>query len=423
MKYFNEYLTALSKLIEFKSVEGKSEPYAPYGKEVKGAIDFFLDTAKNLGFKTKNYDGYAGEVTFGEGREIGIIGHVDVVPEGEGWNTPPYVLTEKDGYLCGRGVLDDKGPLLASLFALKELKDSGEKVNCKFRLFVGGNEETGWRDAEYLKAHANLPEYGFSPDGNFPVSYAEKGVLIVEFKLPELKNFCDLTGGTVFNAVCGYATVKPKFTPDSEKLKKFGLTYDDKKGIIESVGKSAHGSRPDLGKNAFLPLFEYMADCGEDLNDIIDCLFKDKGNLKNIKSEQGITTFSPNLVGKEDDGVYIKCDCRFPYPVETAELKKVFDSFDIPYKTSLKHTTQYSEKEGFLVKTLLKAYNSVTGGKAEPISQGGSTFARVFKKGVAFGPEFPDEPSTIHEPNERVKIEDLKKIYEIYEKAIFELAK
>ena len=420
MEYFDEYIKNLETLVSFKSVGGEKSDGAPFGAGVRGALDFFLKVARDMGFSVTDYDGYAGEIAFGEGEEIGIIGHVDVVPEGSGWDTEPYTLTLKDGEYYGRGVLDDKGPLFAALFALKELKDSGVSPKRKFRLFIGTNEETGWQDAEYLKAHATLPEYGFSPDGNFPVSYAEKGMAIVEFKIPALKNFYALSGGTVINAVCDHATAKPKFTPDQKLLKKYGLKFDGK--IIESFGKAAHGSRPDLGKNAVKPLFEYFLSCGEDVKSVLDFLFNDKGGLKNFTTEQGDITFSPDLLFEKDGDVYIKCDCRFPYPIEEKSLIAVFDTFGLDYKMTVKHGTQYVEKDGFLVKTLLSAYKSVMGGDPKPISQGGSTFARVFKKGVAFGPEFPEIPSTIHEPNERVKKEDLKKIYEIYKKAIFMLA-
>ena len=165
-----------------------------------------LEHAREMGFETINYDNYAGEVCFGEGQEIGIIGHLDVVPVGEGWQTNPFELVEKDGFLFGRGVLDDKLPMLLVLYALNELKNSGEKTNKRFRLFLGCNEETGWKDLDYLKSKTTMPEYGFSPDGNFPVCYAEKGIYIIKVQIPKLKNFSSLSGGTVINAVCAHAT-------------------------------------------------------------------------------------------------------------------------------------------------------------------------------------------------------------------------
>jgi len=287
-------------------------------------------------------------------------------------------------------------------------------------LFFGTNEESGWEDVEYLKSKTVLPEYGFSPDGNFPVSYAEKGMCIVEFSLPKFKNFSLVSGGTVVNAVCGYASAVGKI--DRKLLFKHGLTVN-KDGKIESVGKSAHGSRPELGINAIKKLFEYFIDCGEDIKTEYEYLFGCKFGFNKIVNEQGDVTFSPDIICEDKDCVKIVCDLRFPAPVELNEIIKILDTSGLKYTYSLKHGTQFVEKDGFLVDTLINAYNSVTGEKAKPIAQSGSTFARVFNKGVAFGPEFPDMPSTIHEPNERASKVELLTAYEIYKKAIFDLAK
>ena len=184
MKNSDGFIKNLGELIAIESVEGEAEQGAPFGKNVKRALTWFLNLAESFGFKTVNYDNYAGEIVYSDGQEIGIIGHLDVVPAGTGWNFPPFTLTEKDGYLIGRGVGDDKGAMLMTLYALKELKDSGAPCYKKFRFFIGCNEETRWQDVAYLKTKTTLPEYGFSPDGNFPVSYAEKGFYYVNINLP-----------------------------------------------------------------------------------------------------------------------------------------------------------------------------------------------------------------------------------------------
>lgn len=423
MKEFTPFIKDLTKLISYKSVQGERKDSAPFGEEVKNALNFFLSLAKDFGFETINYDNYAGEVIFGDGEEIGIIGHLDVVPAGDGWNTDPYTLTEKNGYFFGRGILDDKMPLLLCLYALKALKEEGITPNKKIRLILGTNEETGWQDVEYLKTKTTLPEYGFSPDGNFPLSYAEKGIAIVEFKIPLLKNFKDIKGGTVINAVCGKAQVTAKNEGINEKLLlKHGLFLKDN-SIIESIGKSAHGSSPHLGKNAIKTLFNYFLDIGENVNNVVDYLFNDKGNLSSLKSEQGITTLSPNLIEEREDGIYIKCDCRFPYPIEKEDLIKIFNTFNLPYTISIKHDTQYVEKEGEFISSLISAYNEATGENAKPVSLGGSTFARVFNKGVAFGPEFEGMKGAPHEANECASKEEILKAYNIYKKAIYNIIK
>ena len=194
MQNFDGFIQNLRELISIKSVEGKPEKDVPFGKDVKAALQWFLSLAESFGFETVNYDDYIGEIVYGEGQEIGIIGHLDVVPVGTGWTFPPFALTEKDGYFIGRGVGDDKGAMLTTLYALKELKDGGAPCYKKFRFFVGCNEESGWRDVAYLKTKTTVPEYGFSPDGNFPVSYAEKGFYYVNVKIPPFENFGAITG-------------------------------------------------------------------------------------------------------------------------------------------------------------------------------------------------------------------------------------
>ncbi len=423
MNNFNEYIDDLKKLISYKSVLSDEKENAPFGLAVKDCLLFFLERAKEMGFETINYDNYAGEVVFGKGEEIGIIGHLDVVPIGIGWNSDPFTLTEKDGVYYGRGLADDKTPLLSCLYALKELKDSDIKVNKKFRLIVGCDEESGWRDIDHLQTKTTLPEYGFSPDGNFPITYAEKGIVEVSFSFPALKNFADIKGGSVVNAVCDYATVRPLDGGiDKEKLKKHNLILTDE-GIIVSKGKSAHGSTPHLGKNALLPLFEYFLSMGEDVKNVLDFLFYDKANIFGHKTEQGTLTLSPDLISQKGDTITITCDCRIPAPITLEEILPIFNSFGLAVKTKARHEPMMVEKDGWFVQTLLNAYNDITGENAEPLSMGGSTFARAFKKGCSFGPNFNDYNNQLHDANENLPKAHLLKCYEIYKKAIFDLAK
>lgn len=423
MKNFKEFTKDLAELVKIPSVEGVAEENAPFGTAVKDALNWFLKKATSFGFDTINYDNYAGEIIYGDGQEIGIIGHIDVVPVGGGWHYPPFSLTEKDGYLIGRGVGDDKGAMLLTLYALKSLKDSKIKCNKKIRFFVGCNEESRWQDVAYLKTKTTIPEYGFSPDGNFPVSYAEKGFYYVNVLVPAFKNFGAISGGTVINAVCAHAEISPKGNFDKALLKKYGLKFEN--GKIISLGVSAHGSKPQLGKNALLPLFEFLKDCGENVGDIIDYLFKDKWNVSTMQNEQGFVTFSPDIAKPtEDGGTQIMCDCRIPAPFTIEDVKEKFAKSPLSITViDHDHPPFLTDKNGAFVKTLLGAYNAVTGENEKPVSMGGSTFARVFKKGCAFGPEFEKENYHMHEADERVKISSLVKTYEIYEKTLFDLAK
>ena len=423
MNNFNQYIIDLKNLISYKTVSEKKDNDAPFGKQLKDCLNYFLTRAQEMGFETINYDNYAGEVTLGNGEEIGIIGHLDVVPIGIGWETDPFTLTEKDGVYYGRGLSDDKTPLLSCLYALKELKDSGNAVSKKFRLIVGCDEECGWRDIEYLQTKTTLPEFGFSPDGNFPLTYAEKGIVEVSFTFPKLKRFTDIKGGTVVNAVCDYATVRPlDGGVDEKKLQKFNLCLNED-GLIVSKGKSAHGSTPHLGKNALLPLFEYFLSMGEDVKTVLDYLFYDKAGVFQQKTEQGTLTLSPDLISQKGDKITITCDCRIPAPMTLEEILPIFNSFGLSLSTKVRHQPMMVEKEGWFVQTLLSAYNEITGENALPLSMGGSTFARAFKKGCSFGPSFNNYNNNIHDANENLPKDHLLKCYEIYKKAIFDLAK
>ncbi len=426
MRDYLKFTQDLSKLVAINSVKDKPKKNMPFGENVFRAFETFMGLARNMGFKTVNYNNYIGEIDYGdEGEEVGIIGHIDIVPAGTGWNTDPFTLTEKDGKLIGRGVLDDKSPLLMCLYALNELKScvdaKGLKTKKRFRLFVGCDEETAWEDIDYFKRNHKFPKYGFSPDGNFPVIYAEKGMLHATFSIPKLKNFYDVSGGTVFNAVCGRCTVKPKGKIDYEKIKKHGLNVLSD-GTIESLGVSCHGSMPEKGKNAIKPLFEYFLDEGEDVKNFLDCLFYDKFNLSRLKNEQGKLTFSPDIIFEDDDKISVLCDCRIPAPISVQEVLKIFDRFNITYTYKVHRGPLMVDKNDDFVQTLLKSYNRVTGENVKPKSMGGGTFAYVFEKGCAFGPEFDEEDSCCHEPNEYIEIEKLKKMYEIYKTTIFSLA-
>lgn len=424
MRDYLSFINDLKNLIAFESVMHPASPGAPFGTENKKALEYFLSLASNFGFETINYDNYAGEVVFGNpnGREIGIIGHLDVVPVGDGWDFPPFSLTEKDGYLYGRGVSDDKAGTLLALYSLKELKDSGTPVNVKFRLFAGCNEESGWKDVEYLKTKTTLPEYGFSPDGDFPLSYAEKGMYEVRFSIPKLNNFSSLKGGTVVNAVCDFAScVATEKGIDLQLLKMHGLSLKDG-NVIESYGKSAHGSHPETGVNALKALFNYFLDMGENVKAVVDYLFNDKASVFSLCNEQGNVTFSPDLLDENDEQVVITCDMRIPAPFSFDSVREKLNSFNIKYTVTERHNPVMVEKDGWFVNTLLSAYNDVTGQSLSPVSLSGSTFARAFKKGCAFGLIFPGSDATMHCANEKIKKDELVLAYEIYKKAIFSLA-
>lgn len=414
------FLEKLKKLIAFKTEQAPAQENMPFGKELYDCLTWFNDLAKDFGLSVINYDNYMSEVVIGEGEEIGIIGHLDVVPAGTGWLSDPYTLTLRDGKYYARGITDDKAPLLMCLFAINELLEDGVKFNKKIRLFAGCNEESGWADVDYFKKNNSFPKWGFSPDGNFPVSYAEKGPNPVTFEFSfESKYFSEITGGRVVNAVCDYAYAVGKV--DKTLIEKYNLTVNGDK--IESFGKSAHGSHPELGKNAILPLLQYVKECGENIDGVIENLFEDKQGVTKIGNETGYATLSPNLINVKNGKLIITCDFRVPAKFTTADFIPLFEKVGVPFTMRKAREPLFVPKDSELVVKLNSAYESVTGEKLEPLSLCGATFASVFENGVAFGPELPNTDYHIHEPNEYMGADEIPLMYDIYLKAIKELVK
>ena len=420
MKNYEQFIKDFSLLISANSVQSTATEGAPFGRGVADAFDAFKKICSNMGFSVIDYDGYMGEVYFpstnGEGEPFGVIGHLDVVPAEGDWHTPPFTLTKKDGVFYGRGVQDDKGPTLACLYAVKELLDEGFTFKRPLRFFIGLDEESGWDDVEYFLTKSTFPIEGFSPDGNFPVTYAEKGVNRVVFTIPYKGLATKISGGTVANAVCDYATAKVKI--DDELIKKHGLKVNAD-GVVESFGKSAHGAKPHLGKNAIRALLKYVSELdGGVFDKIVKGLFDDEIGIFKISNDVGNVTISPNIIKQTDEAVELLCDLRIPAKIDTADVIKALDKVGEKYALVSSKKPHYVDENGALVQGLLSAYNKVTGEDAKPYSCSGATFASVFKSGVAFGPEFENEDGAIHEPNEYIKEETLIKCFNIYKQAL-----
>lgn len=264
-------------LIDIPSVsEETSNPNMPFGEGAKAALEYALNLGKKLGFQTKNVDGYCGYIEFGEGEKlVGIIGHLDVVPSGDGWSTPPFEATVKGGNIYGRGAIDDKGPVIASLYAMKAIKDN-LKINARVRLILGINEEKGWKCIKHYKETEEIPNIGFSPDADFPCIYAEKGIATVYLKddYSKYKDFpiqiseIDCNNNAI-NVVPKYCKVSlliddskinlmeiSNFINNEIKNLNFDITssVNDNCIILKSLGIQAHAAHPDLGKNAISPM-------------------------------------------------------------------------------------------------------------------------------------------------------------------------
>lgn len=410
--YFNDIVKNLSQLIKFDSSQAPATEGKPFGEDNARCLDYFLSLASFLGFEVKNYDNYAGEVRFGSGKDFAVLAHLDVVPAGGGWTREPFggEVDRENSRVWGRGAMDDKGPAIITLYAMKALKDAGFKPNKTIKLIVGCNEETGWACMEHYKKVAKMPDVGISPDADFPVIYAEKGIVHIRFEFPASNaQFSALKGGGAANMVCDLCTVKAE--EKSALLEQLGLEYAA--GTVISRGKSAHGSTPEKGVNAIEKVLDYLG-----LSEMKRLLFVEKFGLLNFEDETGILTFSPNVIEQKDGKIYVTCDIRYPATYKLESVLEAVGRYGVAYEILHEQAPLFNDKNGELITTLLGVYNEVTGKNAKPVAIGGGTYARALKCGAAFGPEEDGEECTVHQPDEYITFEKIEKCFEIYKLAL-----
>lgn len=419
MTDLQEVLKSISESIAFDSSKKEGLPGMPFGKGAYDCLTHFLALAQRLGFETKNYDGYVGEVSFGSGEPFAVLAHLDVVPAGDGWTRDPFGGEIAEGRIWGRGAMDDKGPAVATLYAMKALKDKGFCPRKTIKLIVGCNEEDGWECIEHYKQCASLPRVGFSPDADFPVIYAEKGIAHIALHFPvENAPFESLQGGTSANMVCASCAARPLHY-DEKRAKKYRLGY--RNGTLFAIGKSAHGSTPENGVNAIEPILRYFAEENDDIKRILACTFDDMYGLKLLRDETGPLTLSPDIIRYENGEIYLLCDIRYPAGYRFEQISAYFDKMSVRYDVVHEQAPLLCDKNGPLVQTLLSVYEECTGEKAQPVAIGGGTYARALEYGVAFGPERKGDEPVVHQANEYITIERVKLMLEVYEKALEKL--
>lgn len=452
-------LVSIRSVAENPVMTGAGEVY-PFGEGVQDAFACFLKKAEDMGFAVKNVDNYGGHIDFGQGKEIvGILGHLDVVPEGTGWSFDPYSGAVSDGYIYGRGVLDNKGPMTAVLFAMKALKDAGYTPAKKVRLIIGLDEETDWNGMKYYFEREPMPDFGFTPDANFPAINGEKGMLTFEIakKFPKAQggglSLRSLSGGAAVNTVAEKArAVVNSDDPESyRRIKELAANYREETGYklyvkgvgksleIISEGKAAHGAAPQDGLNAISIVMEFLGKlnfAGDDINVFID--FYNKYIGFDVHGEalgcgfsdepSGKLTLNAGLIRYDRESAAVTVNVRFPVSYTDEQVYEgilpVLNAYDMGLVKISHKAPIYMEPESPLIKTLMEVYQNHTGDfESRPLCIGGGTYAKAAENVVAFGAMFPDDPDLMHQKDERLSIEHFMTMTEIYADAIFRLTR
>ncbi|MDO4568310.1 MAG: Sapep family Mn(2+)-dependent dipeptidase [Clostridia bacterium] len=423
----DELINTLCESLRIPSVKGEAEEGAPFGREVTRAIEHALEAGRRYGLKTRNMEGYIGLIDHGDGEEtLGVMCHMDVVPEGEGWTFPPYGGVVHGGEIHGRGALDDKGPAICALYALAAIKECGLPMKRRVRIMLGGDEESGWGCMKYYGEHERFPELAFSPDAEYPLVNSEKGIAQCTLGRKYASRL-RIEAGSRPNVVCESATVKLELPVEevrssAERVEEAGFAVEvcevDGLTVATVKGIAAHASMPEQGRNAIqgllmllaaLPLADEDMRCISALHEAFRLDMHGESAGIDCADQSGRLTVNPGVLNWDESGFALVVDMRVP---TTFALRDAVDGLNAAIGVTALMQEHFQEghfvpRDSELVTKLLEVYERRTGERAEPLAIGGGTYARAVENAVAFGCERPGVPALIHMPNESIRIEDV----------------
>lgn len=407
-----EMFVKLAELIAIDSSfrDPKPDKGKPFGEGSAKALEWVQNFGQEIGLHTRNIDNYAVAMDWSEEEPVlAILSHADVVPaNADEWTTPPFELNVRDGSIYGRGAVDDKGPTVAVMYAIKCLRELGVKLDHSFRMVVGGNEEQGCEDIEYYAAREPFPEMVITPDGSFPVLNCEKGMVHLMFSAPF--EGMEISGNTTINAV-----------PD--KCIAGGTLYS---------GVAAHGSRPENGENAITKFLSMYT--GENK---LFCALKELFPHGEYNGAHAGLGFSDPLTGdmtcvltilRTEGGRLIGgIDIRLPIDRTYEEISGIItaglEAAGFVIDTCEGKQPHHVREDSRLVQTLLSVYERVSGRRGECIAEGGITYVHDTPGGVAFGAEYPWEQNNMHGADEHIPISTFRDNFLMYAHAILELTR
>lgn len=458
--YEKAMLSDLFELLQIPSErdDERATTEAPFGPGPKAALEKMLELGARDGLRGKNVNNRTGVLYAGEGDEsLAIIVHLDVVPATGDWQTPPYAPEIRDGRIYARGAADDKGPAMAAYYGLKMLLDAGIPLHREVQFIFGTDEESNWECLTDYFQHEPMPTMGFSPDADFPIINGEKGMLDLRLGTTATDDkdstltLASFHGGIRSNMVPQSA--EARITGESAAQKALAqawkeavqkepvsgeATMDGKALVLTATGKSAHGAEPEMGINACTYLAKTLAHAELQENAKLWCTWirdhlhlATAGEHLDIASHDevmGDVTVNAGIFSWENNGGEIIINNRYPRSTDKDALlagyeKNLADAPLVIEAILADKAVHYITEEDPLVQKLLDVYHRQTGLAPYAMSIGGGTYARMMDRGVAYGPFFPGEPSSIHQANESASIDSLTKAMAIYAEAIYELTR
>ncbi len=405
-------LRDLAALVAIPSVSGNAGM-------TRAALSWTLARAREWGFRTGvTREGDAGYAEIGEGPvTLGVLAHVDVVGPGDlgKWKSDPYTLFERDGMLCGRGVEDDKGPVVQSLHAMKAVLGSGAPLRKRIRLIVGTSEESEWIDMAHYKAQFGTPDYGYSPDAAFPVFNIEKGYA-------DVKLYFDAAG--VESLCCGDS---PNTIPSHAEIRRAGAALETFEGV------SGHSSAPEKADNAILKLARSMPDFA--FSRFITDMFGDDYHGIRLGVDDGSDTFEgifvektvcvPTMLRLENGQAMLNVNLRLRVGLKPDALLPAFERHakKYGYTCTLSGATApmyVDPRRPFIAEMNAEAARMgvVTG----CLVASGASYCGTIPNHVGWGPVLPPDEGSAHQENERMPREDFFRVAELYKNYLMRAA-
>ena len=441
-----EMVETLQKWVRIPSLKSEPLPGAPFGAKVREMLDVALADCRRMGLDTQEFDGYVAHADLGEGSDedaLAILVHLDVVPEGDGWKYPPYGAEIVDGRMYGRGTNDDKGPAVASLYALKAVKEAGIPLRRKVRLILGCDEETTWQDIEHYKKVATMPRCGYSPDASYPIINIEKGICrlslrakpgqeglqVIQFNTGERPNGVPGKAEAIVAGEDALIAEVTKFAAEKQ-LKVSAEKAGEGLVKITAVGVNGHAAYPESARNAIGEMLLTLRALGVQgaLRTLADRVGMEyDGKSLGIWIQDGMSgnlTCNIGIIRADAQGIYATLDIRYPVMTNPDMILKnvraALPGFEVTAdEIKVPH---YVPESSELVQQLLDAYHEVTGLERKCLYTGGGTYARALEEGVAFGAAFPDDEDLAHQANEYADLKGLYKNIKIFASAIVKLA-
>ena len=423
-----EALAGVREAMRIPSVVAAPLPNKPFGEPCAQVLEYALNLAKRMGFRTANLDNRVGYAEYGNGEKmVAVLGHLDVVPAGDNWICEPFDATIIDGKIYGRGIADDKGPIIGALYALDAVRKSGKPLKHRIRIIFGADEEVDCTDMERYKETEEIPMMAFTPDAEYPAIFSEKG--IVYYTLSK----------KVEGLVCAKAGEAVNQVPDRAEIT---FVAGTKTVTVRSRnGRTAHGSTPQFGINAIDDVIKQilempeLAEASESFRAFVKFYEKyylgdfygEKTGMNAENEETGRNSSNVGVLTGEDGNIAFKVDFRFiPQYDGLCEgedvLRRIAAENGMELEIFKERNALYVPKDSGLIKILQKVFRKHTGNNMAPVAMGGGTYAKFLPNTVAFGPLFPGEEDPIHQPNEYMSVDNFMKNIEIMADAIYEMA-